>query len=458
MPTKISSLDMTNITKISAGYHSAAISLKGDLYIWGNCALGEFWTPQKACKNIDCSVVDIKMGDGFTIIIDMKGNVWGFGKNTSGELGNGDFESRNIATRLSSLKNKKVYSISCGKNFALALGECVEKKNQAHDAELTLSKNGKKHIKREMSMNNLVTQRELEVFSISDAGEDSISNMAHVHPSASKAKRDNWFGEEREFGDKKRESLSLDSLDQMIKEKKRNDTNVTEPDQQLMYQGGKSEMRGSIKYIRDKKNKEGESAKKFESSLSSFQMNYSMAGLKNVLADMKILKIQNNLLGEQLEEKSRQKLYLEMKMKDNDNNCGRLADKDKKINELFFELERLQEENKKLRHDFANKDDDITQKNKQIELQFAELDSYKVIIQNLQDEKKTARELCKYYSRLRIFDNNHILELQKILRSKTPQRAATLSLPAELTRLDQRRFYEQQIKYLSESYHFSIIS
>ena len=451
MPTKISSLDMTNITKISAGYHSAAISLKGELYIWGNCALGDFWTPQKACKNIDCPVVDIKMGDGFTIVIDMKGSVWGFGKNSSGELGNGDFESRNIATRLSSLKNKKVYSICCGKNFALALGECIEKKNQADDAELTSSKNGKKHIKREKSMNNLVTQRELEVFSISDEGEDSISNMAYVHPSASKAKRDGWFAEEREFGEKKRESLSLDSLDQMIKEKKKNDTNVTEPDQQLMYQGGKSETRGSTKYMRDKKNKEGGSAKKFESSLSSCQMNYSMAGLKNVLADMKILKIQNNLLGEQLEEKSRQKLYLEMKIRDNDNNCGRLADKDKKINELFFELERLQEENKKLRQNFANKEDDISQKNKQIEIQFNELDSYKVIIQNLQDERKNSRELCKYYSRLRIFDSNHILELQKILRSKTPQRAATLSLPAELTRLDQRKFYEQQIKYLSES-------
>ena len=308
VPTKISSLDPMNVIKISAGYHSAAISFKGELYIWGNSSLGDFLTPQKVCKNIDCPVSDIKMGDRFTIVLDLKGNLWGFGQNASGELGNGNFESRNIATKLSSLKNKKVYSISCGKNFTLALGDRVEK-NKTEDKELLSVKSGKKSMKlieMEKSIYNLASLRESEeAFSVSDDDEYSISKMVYLNSSANKRKRDNWFDEERELSERKRESLSLDSLDQMIKDKKKNDTTLTEPDQ-FTYQARKGERQSSTKYIKEnKKDKEGESAKKFESP----PRNYSMSGLKNVLADMKILKIQNNLLAQQLEEKSKQILF-----------------------------------------------------------------------------------------------------------------------------------------------------
>lgn len=109
--------------KIAAGYHSAAISVKGELFIWGECALGSFTTPRKISLNVGSELVSVQMGESFTALLDRKGHVWSYGNNHSGELGQGDLESRNSIVQIGDLNNVKIKAFSCGKNFGVALAD-----------------------------------------------------------------------------------------------------------------------------------------------------------------------------------------------------------------------------------------------------------------------------------------------------------------------------------------------
>lgn len=109
--------------KIAAGYHSAAISVKGELYIWGESALGSFMTPRKISLNTGAEIVSVQMGDSFTAFLDRKGHLWSYGNNHSGELGQGDLEGRNSIVQIADLGSVKIKAFSCGKNFGVGLSD-----------------------------------------------------------------------------------------------------------------------------------------------------------------------------------------------------------------------------------------------------------------------------------------------------------------------------------------------
>lgn len=110
--------------KISAGSHSAAISLEGDLYLWGTGTFGEYLTPQRII-GFKHPFKRISVGNGFGCCVDSKGNIYSWGHNNHGELGTGDYESRISPKQVLALQGKRVTMVSCGGNFALALGNTL---------------------------------------------------------------------------------------------------------------------------------------------------------------------------------------------------------------------------------------------------------------------------------------------------------------------------------------------
>lgn len=107
------------IIKIVCGSHSAAISDKGQLYVWGTGVFGEYLQPTRlnipACK-------DVSIGGSYGIAVDISGNVFAWGANSNGELGVGDYDPRIAPTNIQSLKGKTVKKVSSGGNYAIALG------------------------------------------------------------------------------------------------------------------------------------------------------------------------------------------------------------------------------------------------------------------------------------------------------------------------------------------------
>lgn len=107
------------IIKIACGSHSAAVSDKGQLFVWGSGVFGEYLQPTRlsvpGCK-------DVSIGGSYGIAVDMSGGVFAWGANTNGELGIGDYDPRIAPTFVPSLKGKSTRKISCGGNYVLGLG------------------------------------------------------------------------------------------------------------------------------------------------------------------------------------------------------------------------------------------------------------------------------------------------------------------------------------------------
>ncbi|OMJ86156.1 hypothetical protein SteCoe_12355 [Stentor coeruleus] len=118
---KVEGLDGVRVNKILCSGHSAALTEMGDVYVWGTGIFGEFVVPYKIASNAQ----NISLGSNFTIIIDENFSIYSWGNNINGELGVGDFESKNTPTFLASLQGKKILQISSGNNFTIALGEDI---------------------------------------------------------------------------------------------------------------------------------------------------------------------------------------------------------------------------------------------------------------------------------------------------------------------------------------------
>ena len=152
-PQKIVALETLRIIKIRAGYHSAALTFKGDLYIWGSTELGSNLTPVAVGRGLETAFADVQMGGSSTFLLDLRGYVYTFGTNAFGELGLGDNNSRKKITRVARLNDRRVSSLAVGKNHVIALGECISKEEfdstaetlnfYHHDIRKTLSQNTK---------------------------------------------------------------------------------------------------------------------------------------------------------------------------------------------------------------------------------------------------------------------------------------------------------------------------
>ena len=121
---KVSTTENLKFKKVAASTFSAAFCTDGELYIWGSGAFGEFLTPKKAGE-FKHPLKRLSVGTNYGCCIDSKGNAYSWGSNTHGELGTGSFEAESSPQQILTLQRRRITSISCGRNFVLALGNTI---------------------------------------------------------------------------------------------------------------------------------------------------------------------------------------------------------------------------------------------------------------------------------------------------------------------------------------------
>jgi X-linked retinitis pigmentosa GTPase regulator len=112
------------VTKVAAGHHSAALTDKGDLFIWGTGVFGEYDIPMLFGT---FQAIDISVGSTFGVVLDANSNLYSWGTNSNGELGVGDFEIRKTPSLIKGLQGKVVTKVSCGGSYVIALGGNITK-------------------------------------------------------------------------------------------------------------------------------------------------------------------------------------------------------------------------------------------------------------------------------------------------------------------------------------------
>lgn len=127
----------TKIVEISAGYsHSLALDDSGEVWSWGSNISGELGngesgknknknTPIRVSSDFGGSkIIQISAGDSYSIALDDRGRVWAWGTNEYGELGTGDNENKTIPNLISGdFQEITVLRISAGTYHNLAVDD-----------------------------------------------------------------------------------------------------------------------------------------------------------------------------------------------------------------------------------------------------------------------------------------------------------------------------------------------
>jgi alpha-tubulin suppressor-like RCC1 family protein len=117
------------IFKISCGfYHSVALTNSGELFAWGQnsklqCGSAynyNYFEPMRLKKPETVSFVSISCGSHHTIALDKRGNVYAWGSNNSGQLGFGSSKKYHLLRRVE-FRNIIIKKIKCGKDHSLVL-------------------------------------------------------------------------------------------------------------------------------------------------------------------------------------------------------------------------------------------------------------------------------------------------------------------------------------------------
>ncbi|XP_030028644.1 probable E3 ubiquitin-protein ligase HERC4 isoform X2 [Manduca sexta] len=130
-PKFMKGLATKTVIQIACGaYHSIALTNNGELYTWGansygQCGLGNMsnkeMTPQQITSLVGVPIALIASGSNHTFALSKSGAVFGWGKNSHGQLGLQDRENKCYPTHLKSLRNVKVCHIACGEDFTVFL-------------------------------------------------------------------------------------------------------------------------------------------------------------------------------------------------------------------------------------------------------------------------------------------------------------------------------------------------
>ncbi|XP_013200731.1 probable E3 ubiquitin-protein ligase HERC4 [Amyelois transitella] len=131
VPCVVKGLATKHVIQIACGfYHSVALTINGDLYSWGansygQCGLGTMTNkemkPQQITSLYGVPIALIACGSNHTFVLSKSGAVFGWGKNSHGQLGLQDKENRCYPVHLKTLRNVKVCHIACGEDFTVFL-------------------------------------------------------------------------------------------------------------------------------------------------------------------------------------------------------------------------------------------------------------------------------------------------------------------------------------------------
>ncbi|XP_058798265.1 probable E3 ubiquitin-protein ligase HERC4 [Phymastichus coffea] len=129
MPTLVKALGTSVIVQIACGQnHTLALTNNGELYTWGSNSDGQLGLgqdikmetkPKLISSLFGIPIAFIACGGYHSIIVTKSGAVYGWGKNTFGQLGMNDMSDRYIPCLLKTLRNTKVKYVSCGEEFSV---------------------------------------------------------------------------------------------------------------------------------------------------------------------------------------------------------------------------------------------------------------------------------------------------------------------------------------------------
>lgn len=96
---------LSKVQQVSCSHHSAAVTMLGQLYLWGTGVFGEFLLPKLVLSE---RITQANLGGCAGVAVDSFGRVWTWGSNSNGELGHGDYEPRKAPTQVA-----KLTGVSC---------------------------------------------------------------------------------------------------------------------------------------------------------------------------------------------------------------------------------------------------------------------------------------------------------------------------------------------------------
>ncbi|XP_057187896.1 probable E3 ubiquitin-protein ligase HERC3 isoform X4 [Triplophysa rosa] len=127
--------DLANrhVIQITSGdQHSMALTQEGQVFVWGEnshgqLGLGEGGSGSQTPQHVQCldgvPLAQISAGGDHSFVLSLSGVVFGWGKNSSGQLGLGDTTDRHVPTVVKSLNGKKTQFISCGGEHTATLSK-----------------------------------------------------------------------------------------------------------------------------------------------------------------------------------------------------------------------------------------------------------------------------------------------------------------------------------------------
>nr|XP_057936716.1 probable E3 ubiquitin-protein ligase HERC3 isoform X2 [Doryrhamphus excisus] len=128
-PQPLKSLAGIPLAQITAGGdHSFALSLSGAVFGWGKNTAGQLGLNDKQDRAVPChikflrsqKVVYISCGDEHTAALTKDGGLFTFGDGSSGQLGHGSTSNESLPRRVLELMGTEVSQITCGSHHTLA--------------------------------------------------------------------------------------------------------------------------------------------------------------------------------------------------------------------------------------------------------------------------------------------------------------------------------------------------
>ncbi|RXN09138.1 putative E3 ubiquitin- ligase HERC4 [Labeo rohita] len=133
VPKPLKGLDNRQVIQITCGdHHSMALTNNSQLFVWGENSHGQLGLKKDhpgspSAQHVESlsgiPVAQISAGGDHSFVLSLSGVVFGWGKNSAGQLGLGDTTDRHVPTIINSLQRKKIVSISCGGEHTATLSK-----------------------------------------------------------------------------------------------------------------------------------------------------------------------------------------------------------------------------------------------------------------------------------------------------------------------------------------------
>uniref|UniRef100_A0A672LPK0 Probable E3 ubiquitin-protein ligase HERC3 n=1 Tax=Sinocyclocheilus grahami TaxID=75366 RepID=A0A672LPK0_SINGR len=131
VPRLIKKLCEHRISQVMCGkQHCIALSKDGQLFVWGENSSGQLGlgkgepstlSPQPLRSLCGIPLAQISAGGDHSFALSLSGAVFGWGKNSAGQLGLNDEQDRAVPCHIKFLRSQKVVYISCGEEHTAAL-------------------------------------------------------------------------------------------------------------------------------------------------------------------------------------------------------------------------------------------------------------------------------------------------------------------------------------------------